>query len=144
MSVGKSLVGILLRCVLVRLVQCMLNMKLETRADNLRWSGFMLSGGYSWRLFFYVEFALAMALLIAAFFFVEESAYKRKSVIAVAEPSPSGEKASATEVELRSPQAQRKTWAQQLRIWNGIDREAPFFLTMARSFTYLLVPSMFW
>jgi hypothetical protein len=31
----------------------------------------MLAGGYSWRLFFYVEIAFAGALLILAFFVVE-------------------------------------------------------------------------
>ena len=40
--------------------------------------GFMLQGGLSWNLFFYVEFAFAVALLILAFFFVEETLYFRK------------------------------------------------------------------
>lgn len=103
----------------------------------------MLSGGYSWRLFFYVEFAFAIALLIAAFLFVEESAYKRRIVV-TPEPVLSIEKASATEVEIQAVQILRKTWMQQIQVWNGIDREAPFFLTMVRCFTYLLVPSMLW
>lgn len=103
----------------------------------------MLSGGYSWRLFFYVEFAFAVALLVGAFFFVEESMYKRQAIVAIPQNS-SGEKMSATEVEIRIPEIPRKTWAQQLKVWNGIDREAPFFMTMLRCFTYLLVPSMFW
>lgn len=38
----------------------------------------------------------------------------------------------------------RKSWAAQLKPWSPIDREAPFFLTMARAFTYLLVPSTVW
>lgn len=36
----------------------------------------LLSGGYGWRLFFYVEIAFAGFLLILAFLFVEETAYK--------------------------------------------------------------------
>jgi heme exporter protein D len=38
----------------------------------------MLAGGYSWRLYFYVEIAFAGALLILAFFVVEETMYDRK------------------------------------------------------------------
>ena len=103
----------------------------------------MLSGGYSWRLFFYVEFAFAMALLVAAFFLVEETMYKRP--ISVGSPiiAP-GEKSTASEIEITSSERSRKTWAQQMKVWNGIDREAPFFMTMVRCFTYLLVPSMLW
>ncbi|KAG9567949.1 putative MFS transporter, partial [Aureobasidium melanogenum] len=41
------------------------------------YAGYMLAAGYSWRLYFYVEFAFACALLILAFIFVEESSYKR-------------------------------------------------------------------
>ena len=104
----------------------------------------MLSGGHSWRLFFYVEFAFAMALLIAAFFVVEETSYKRKSATKP-NPSQNGEKILTAELEeVTMSQPTRKTWAQQLKIFNGIDHEAPFFLTMLRCFTYLLVPSMFW
>lgn len=104
----------------------------------------MLSGGYSWRLFFYVEFAFAVALLIAAFFFVEESMYKRKLVHIPDELTTTSEKVSTTEVEVAPPNTTRKSWSQQLKIWNGIDHDAPFFMTMLRCFTYLLVPSMFW
>lgn len=104
----------------------------------------MLSGGYSWRLFFYVEFAFAVALLIAAFFFVEESMYKRQLSTAAGGPVITSEKGSTTEVEVVSSEIPRKSWSQQLKVWNGIDHDAPFFMTMLRCFTYLLVPSMFW
>lgn len=107
----------------------------------------MLSGGYGWQLFFYVEFAFAMALLIAAFFFVEESRYTRNISIQTEVTVAQDEKSQATQTETRlkssSPPA-RKTLSKQLSIWSGVDREAPFFLTMVRCFTYLLVPSMFW
>lgn len=108
----------------------------------------MLSGGYGWQLFFYVEFAFAVSLLIAAFFLVEESRYKRKVVLPVEITAPRDEKpmASQTEIGLETspPLPPRKTLSKQLSIWSGVDREAPFFLTMVRCFTYLLVPSMFW
>ena len=119
-------------------------------ATGPMWAGFMLSGGYSWPLFFYVEFAFAMALLIAAFFLVEETSYKRKFPPPFTSSMADGEKSAAVESEVHSvssPAASippRKTWAQQLKIYNGIDHDAPFFSTMLRCFTYLLVPSMFW
>ncbi|KAK5949525.1 hypothetical protein OHC33_009518 [Knufia fluminis] len=119
-------------------------------ATGPMWAGFMLSGGYSWPLFFYVEFAFAMALLIAAFFLVEESSYKRTFPAPFVSTSPTDEKPVAMETEVQSdssPPASippRKTWAQQLKVYNGVDHDAPFFSTMLRCFTYLLIPSMFW
>ncbi|KAK3377202.1 major facilitator superfamily domain-containing protein [Lasiosphaeria ovina] len=123
-------------------------------------SGFMLAGGYSWRLFFYVEFAFAGALLILAFFFVEETKYNRVVVIV---PSPVAnttetrldqEKAEATTDEHASSESPRdvsavslpprKTFAQQLKPWSTVDHDSEFFMMMARAFTYLLVPSTFW
>lgn len=111
------------------------------------YAGYMLGGGYSWRLFFYVEFAFAMALLIAAFFLVEESRYKRSFPQAPSPAKSENEKdAIATEiVSNNSPEVpSRKTWAEQLKPWSSIDHEAPFFITMLRAFTYLLVPSALW
>ena len=93
----------------------------------------MLAGGYSWRLYFYVEFAFATVLLILAFFFVEETSYKRKIVMATQSLSPESlEKAKAVDhVKLSFLASPRKY-------------EAEFFMTMARSFTYFLVPSVLW
>lgn len=116
------------------------------------YAGYMLAGGYSWNLFFYVEFAFAVALLIVSFFFVEESKYKR-------EMPPVSESNSEfrsddevkgdtgphlREVETITTIPPRKSLAQQLNPWSGIDHEAPFFTTMWRAFTLLLIPSTFW
>ena len=38
----------------------------------------------------------------------------------------------------------RKTFISTLKPWSGIDREAPFFMTILRAFTYFVVPSVFW
>ena len=56
------------------------------------YAGYMLAGGYSWRLFFYVETAFAGLLLILAFLFVEETTYKRLSPSGRSSPSIEGEK----------------------------------------------------
>jgi hypothetical protein len=113
------------------------------------YAGYMLAGGYSWRLFFYVEFAFACLLFILAFLFVEETWYKRDemkarlgaAVTATTEP----EKGVETESAEVSPAAPaRKSFASTLKPWGVYDREAPFFMTALRSFSYFLVPSVFW
>lgn len=106
----------------------------------------MLAGGYSWNLYFYVVFAFAVALLIFAFFVVEETAYKRVPSATSQTSTPTKEKistASHTE-ETASSIPPRKTFAQQLKIWNGIDHEQEFWIMMPRSFTYFLVPQVLW
>ncbi|KAH8902270.1 MFS general substrate transporter [Coniochaeta sp. PMI_546] len=116
------------------------------------YAGYMLAGGYSWTLFFYVEFAFAVALLIMAFIFVEESKFKRV-IPPVSETNSDfrndeaikGETAQhLSEVETNTVVPPRKSLAQQLKPWSSIDREAPFFTTMWRAFTLLLIPSTFW
>ncbi|KAK1760242.1 protein HOL1 [Echria macrotheca] len=119
-------------------------------------SGFMLNAGYSWNLFFYVEFAFAVALLVLTFIFVEESRYVRRhgpSVPSTPPPEGHSKEYNVTESEhdIQSASAgsssiipPRKSFAQQIKPWSSIDRESEFFLMMARSFTYLLVPSTFW
>ena len=118
------------------------------------YAGYMLAGGYSWRLFFYVESAFAAALLILAFFFVEETLYKRKiPLLAPAPDSSSLEK--PREVDSNGNNAasndstnhtipDRHSFIKTLRPWSAYDAEVPFFLTIARSFTYFLVPPVFW
>lgn len=113
----------------------------------------MLAGGNSWRLFFYVEAAFAAALLIMAFFFVEESTYHR-----VIQPTSSndsshslatknGEKVTNSPGELEDASISlppRKSFLSTLAPWSAIDPDAEFFITMLRSFTYFLVPAVFW
>ncbi|KAK0611251.1 major facilitator superfamily domain-containing protein [Immersiella caudata] len=122
-------------------------------ATGPMFSGFMLAGGYSWNLFFYVEFAFAVALLILAFFYVEETRYVRK-VINPPETPPNGpSETSPTDKEQNVLEREdttsasippRKPFLEQLRPWSPIDHESEFFMMMLRSFTYLLVPSTFW
>ncbi|GAB1318281.1 Major facilitator superfamily (MFS) profile domain-containing protein [Madurella fahalii] len=123
-------------------------------------SGFMLAGGYSWVLFFYVQFAFAGALFILAFFFVEESMYFRKPLSA---PPSTGDgteindntgattkteepAVSEHERELDSPANYplRKSFLQQLALWGPVDHSASLVMMPIRAFSYLLVPSTFW
>lgn len=111
-------------------------------------AGYMLNGGYSWRLFFYVEFAFAAALLIFAFFVVEETTYHRAAPQGLSasrnstEKSPSPRAGSVMTLSLDLPQ--RKTFLQTLKFWGVWERDSDFFLMMARSSTYFLVPHVFW
>ncbi|KJR89137.1 uncharacterized protein SPSK_06168 [Sporothrix schenckii 1099-18] len=130
-------------------------------------AGFMLAGGYSWPLFFYVEFAFAVALLIVAFFVVEETTYHRvppavsptatSMNVAVdgGEGGESGEKAAVQHDDNSSNMAgtagatgrsvpRRKSRLEQLKFWGVWERDSPFFIMMVRSFTYFLVPPVFW
>jgi MFS family permease len=105
------------------------------------YAGYMLSGGYSWRLFFWVEFAFGVALLIATFLFVEETRYKRVVSSPPSTPTETKE-ANASAIETTLPP--RKTLRQRLSLWSGVDHDAPFLMMALRSFTYYLVPVAVW
>lgn len=113
----------------------------------------MLAGGYSWRLFFYVETAFAAALLILAFLFVEESTYHRPQQ--PSQPSSPSQSSNVDATEKGQPPVQlepvsssnvppRKSFLSTLKPWSAIDPEPEFFMTIARSFTYFFVPAVFW
>ena len=108
------------------------------------YAGYMLAGGYSWRLFFYVEFAFAMGLFVLAFLFVEETTYKRRLAPSTPSMMEGDEKMPVPSQIEAIPLPARKTYLQTLKVWNGINHEAEFFTTIWRSFTYYLVPSVFW
>ncbi|KAF4627882.1 hypothetical protein G7Y89_g10268 [Cudoniella acicularis] len=84
------------------------------------YAGYMLAGGYSWRLFFYVE------------------------------TSPSSLSADAKDEGVQHVEEEasnvpaRKSFLSTLKPWSQIDHEAEFFLTMLRPFTYFTVPAVFW
>jgi hypothetical protein len=114
----------------------------------------MLAGGYSWRLFFYVEAAFAGALLIMAFFFVEESTYHRKEQSATFDYSNHSPTVHDTDEKLddhvqlenisSTSVPSRKSFLATLKPWGSIDPEPEFFMTIVRSFSYFLVPAVFW
>lgn len=109
----------------------------------------MLAGGYSWRLFFYVEFAFAMALLIFAFFVVEETTYHRETTQDTSSEGSIGGDDKPVVIGSERPARTtvippRKTFLQQLKFWGVWEKDSPFFVMMARAFTYYLVPQVFW
>jgi ABC-type spermidine/putrescine transport system permease subunit II len=107
----------------------------------------MLAGGYSWRLFFYVVLAFAAALLVAAFFLVEETNFKRPEQSTIQSSDIADEKLqTSAHTESITPAVipARKTYISTLRPWSPIDPDARFFVTMLRSFTYFCVPAVLW
>lgn len=112
------------------------------------YAGYMLSGGYSWRLYFYVEIAFAGALLILAFLFVEESLYHRKPIqvqdTRFSDLSDSKVGITSHQQDSVTSLPKRKSFLSTLKPWGSIDRDADFFGTMWRPFTYFFVPAVFW
>lgn len=127
-------------------------------------AGCMLASRYSWNLFFRLQFILAIALLIIAFFVVEESRYKR--IIPKMEPEdeiisalPEGfslRQTTASQYPFHDPPRNeermtppkpvppRKTYLASLAPWSYIDHEFEFWMTILRSCTYFAVPAVFW
>lgn len=112
------------------------------------YAGYMLAGGYSWRLFFYVEAAFAGALLILAFLFVEETTYHRNrptsSRAAERVLSQDSTKGFVEIQDCLSQVPNRKSFLTTLKPWGKIDHEADFFGTMIRPFSLFFVPAVFW
>jgi hypothetical protein len=109
------------------------------------YAGYMLTGGLSWRLYFYVEIAFAGLLLLLAFVFVEETAYKRGAGSRPSTPSSVAdetekEHAPVSHVEYSPGIPARRSFAATLKLWGPVDHDVEFFWTAIRSFTYFLVP----
>lgn len=113
----------------------------------------MIDTDPSWKSFFYVVISFAAALFILAFFVVEETQYDRKAHMrdssssnasASGEDSNDPEKARSAAVERTPDIPPRKTYIQTLRPWGDVDRKVDMFGMMWRSFTYFLVPQVFW
>ncbi|KAI0541317.1 putative MFS transporter [Xylaria digitata] len=113
-------------------------------------AGYILAGGYGWRLFFYAEFAFGAALLVLAFLFVEETSYDRKAAMLISTTPTDGERASdgmKNQVLTERSDAgvpPRKSFVKTLSLWGRIDHDVPVVTMVARSFTYFLVPQALW
>ncbi|XDG07495.1 hypothetical protein ABKA04_007110 [Annulohypoxylon sp. FPYF3050] len=115
-------------------------------------AAYMLPTRYSWRLFFYVSLAFAIALFILASLFVEETSYDRE---AHRHQSPSPEnldgvvsngsgKPEGLTIEQASSTPERKSFLMTLHLWGYVNPEVDILTLMWRSFTYFLVPQVLW
>ncbi|GAP88033.1 putative mfs transporter protein [Rosellinia necatrix] len=115
-------------------------------------AAYMLPTKYSWRLFFYVILAFAIALFILAFLFVEETSYERSKLVGntvnedrdSTNPGSGQEKPEALAVEQAADIPPRKSFISTLSLWGRIDSTIPFFTLLWRSMTYFLVPQVLW
>ncbi|KAF5598951.1 hypothetical protein FPCIR_2597 [Fusarium pseudocircinatum] len=117
-------------------------------------ASYMLAGGHSYNLFFWVEFAVGCALLLAVFFLFEETMFFRDSHIPGVPLNADGsarlqkdeEQQTAEEIEIQAmPRAYvRDSYLQQLKLVRRTDPNSPIFMMMIRSFTYFVVPPVFW
>ncbi|KAF7557289.1 hypothetical protein G7Z17_g791 [Cylindrodendrum hubeiense] len=114
-------------------------------------ASYMLAGGLSYNLFFWVEFAVGCLLFIGTFFFFEESMYLNRTNEDDSANTNSHAVNPDKEVQQTSEQIEntstipsRKTYVQQLKVIDQIDHRSPVFMMMIRSFTYFAVPPVFW
>jgi len=128
---------------------------LSLGATGPLYAGYMLAGGNSWRLFFYVEVYFAAALFLLAVFFVGETTYDRKRQISLEPPISSTvarvksadvvyHKSTVEHKESESVIPLRRSDLRTLRPWSRINHEAEFFMTMVRPFSLFVVPAVFW
>ncbi|KAI1063740.1 hypothetical protein LB506_005889 [Fusarium annulatum] len=119
-------------------------------------ASYMLSSGLSYNLFFWIEFALGCVLFLATLAFFEETMYLEERQ----PPSPSGQQPTDADSTKDEPQATsecmesrleesvtvppRKSYLEQCRIFGKTDPDTQVFMMMIRSFTYLIVPQVFW
>ncbi|KAH7276237.1 major facilitator superfamily domain-containing protein [Fusarium solani] len=119
-------------------------------------ASYMLSSGKSYNLFFWVEFACGCLLFLGTFFCFEETMYIRRTNALDTRPvddhvvdCEKDDEQSVRQIESRARESdpeisQRRTYRQQLSVFDKTDPESPVFLMMARSFTYFIVPPVFW
>jgi Flp pilus assembly protein TadB len=111
---------------------------------------YMLNAGYSWHLFFYVVLAFSVALFVLAFLTVEETSYHRvltPQSATLSEGKPSSdqlERAGGNFGDDTDSLPLRKSFVETLSVTGRTDHSVRFFATMARSFTYFLVPQVIW
>ncbi|KAK5626947.1 hypothetical protein RRF57_002662 [Xylaria bambusicola] len=136
-----------------RIIHCLGAVALCLAALATLPAAYMLPTKYSWRLFFYVILAFAIALFILAFFFVEETSYQRGKLADTgitnedhdsANAASSQEKPGSSMVEQAIVIPQRKSFLSTLSPWGRVDRTVPFFTLLWRSMTYILVPQVLW
>jgi len=109
------------------------------------YAGYMLAAGYGSQLFFYVFIGLGAATFILSIIFVHESRFMRPEVPVDVQMEQFEEKEVATDQTIDTPLSRKKTWLQLMAFWDGVnDKSINPFWTCLRSFTYILVPQVFW
>ena len=100
-------------------------------------ASYMLSGGLSYNLFFWVEFGLGCLLFLRTFFFFEETMFFRTTggseIHSSTAMDVSGMEEKSQEQGVAQPTRPRKSCRQQLKFIGTIDLKSPIFMMMVRS-----------
>ncbi|KAM5359968.1 hypothetical protein ACJZ2D_014062 [Fusarium nematophilum] len=120
-------------------------------------ASYMLAGGHSYNLFFWVEFGIGCLLLLSVFFLFEETMFFRDGPISDLQSNSDGpvsteegeDKQVTDQIENQvSPgshiHAPRDSYLQQLKVVRRTDPNSPILMMMIRSFTYFVIPPVFW
>ncbi|KAH7370683.1 major facilitator superfamily domain-containing protein [Rhexocercosporidium sp. MPI-PUGE-AT-0058] len=129
---------------------------LATGALSATPASYMLSSGLSYNLFFWIEFAIGCALFLGTLAFFEETMYLEERPAHAppeqakvdTEPGKDERQASSECTETRLEESvtvpPRKSYLEQCKIFGKTDPNTLVLMMMIRSFTYLVVPPVFW
>jgi len=104
----------------------------------------MLDSG-TWRLLYYILAGLAGALFVLGFFIVVETRFDRSEapLETLEEYEEDKHKLDHHVTHVQSYQVPpRKSYISQLNPWSGSNPKASFWISLARSFTYLAYPAV--
>ncbi|KAH7305296.1 major facilitator superfamily domain-containing protein [Stachybotrys elegans] len=119
-------------------------------------ASYMLSSGLSYQLFFWIEFALGCILFLGTLAFFEETMYlEERSAHASpeqgqvdTEPGKDERQANSecveTKLEASVTVPPRKSYLEQCKIFGKTDPNTQVLMMVVRSFTYFIVPPVFW
>ncbi|KAH6891504.1 major facilitator superfamily domain-containing protein, partial [Thelonectria olida] len=116
-------------------------------------ASYMLSSGLSNNLFVWIEFAIGCVLFLGTLVFFEETMYLDRRPLPSERqdednPDKDEDQPTTERMEVRLEESTsvppRKPFTQQLKVIDKLDPNTFVFLMMARSFTYFLVPPVFW
>jgi MFS family permease len=108
-------------------------------------AGYMLDSG-TWRLLYYILAGLAGGLFTLGFFFVVETRFDRSEGLPLETLEEYAEDHHKLDHHVTHVQSYevpaRKSYLRQLNPWSGANPKASFWISLARSFTYLAYPAV--
>jgi hypothetical protein len=107
-------------------------------------AGYMLP---KWTSAYYTTTAAGAAIFVLGFFFVPETYYDREAALRkYSVETVFASKEQGQHIEVSEPIAvpPRKSYLRQLKPWSGINRDAQFFVSAIRQFSFLGYPAVMW
>ena len=110
-------------------------------------AGYMLP---KWQQAYWTTAGAGAGIFLLGFFFVSETYYDREDALqkynvqtVIGAVKPETGETEVTEIEAQ-PIPPRKPYIQQLKPWSGSNREAKFWVSAVRQFTFLAYPAVLW